>query len=236
MHTAIVTGGSRGIGLAIAKAIVRDGGRVMISGQHQSHLDTALRDLANVTGDASRAAGTLADVRDRRAVDALVAKTVERFGRFDVLVNNAGVGMFANVAAMSDDDWSRVIDTNLTGAFLCARASIPHLKKSGGWIVNISSLAGHNYFPGGAAYCASKAGLIAFSESLMQEVRHDDIRVTCVMPGSVATEFNGASPSSHDDWKLSADDVALAVMGLLKHPARSLPSKVEIRPAKPPKR
>ena len=236
MHTAIVTGGSRGIGLAIAQAIVREGGRVMISGQHQAHLDAGVRALASAAGDASRVGGLIADVRDPREVDALVTKTVERFGGFDVLVNNAGVGAFADVAAMSDEDWSRVIDTNLTGAFLCARASIPHLKKSGGWIVNIASLAGINYFPGGAAYCASKAGLVAFSESLMQEVRHDGIRVTCVMPGSVATEFNGASPSSRDDWKLSADDVALAVMGLLKHPARSLPSKVEIRPAKPPKR
>jgi NAD(P)-dependent dehydrogenase (short-subunit alcohol dehydrogenase family) len=236
MHTAIVTGGSRGIGLAIAQAIVRDGGRVMISGQQQSHLDAGVRALASAAGDASRVAGLVADVRDRRAVETLVAGTIERFGGFDVLVNNAGVGAFSDVAAMSDDDWSRVIDTNLTGAFFCSRASIPHLKKAGGWIVNISSLAGHNYFPGGAAYCASKAGLIAFSESLMQEVRHDDIRVTVVMPGSVATEFNGASPGPRDEWKLSPDDVALAVMGVLKHPGRSLPSKIEIRPAKPPKR
>ena len=236
MHTAIVTGGSRGIGRAIAAAIVRDGGRVMISGTQQSHIDETVRALGAAAGDPSRVAGLLADVRDRKAVDALVAKTAERFGGFDVLVNNAGVGAFSEVGAMSDADWSRVIDTNLTGAFLCARASIPHLKKAGGWIVNIASLAGINYFPGGAAYCASKAGLIAFSESLMQEVRHDNIRVTVVMPGSVATEFNGASPGPRDDWKLSADDVALAVMELLKHPARSLPSKIEIRPSKPPKR
>jgi NAD(P)-dependent dehydrogenase (short-subunit alcohol dehydrogenase family) len=208
----------------------------MISGQQQSHLDAGVRALASAAGHASRVAGLVADVRDRRAVETLVAGTIERFGGFDVLVNNAGVGAFSDVAAMSDDDWSRVIDTNLTGAFFCSRASIPHLKKAGGWIVNISSLAGHNYFPGGAAYCASKAGLIAFSESLMQEVRHDDIRVTVVMPGSVATEFNGASPGPRDEWKLSPDDVALAVMGVLKHPGRSLPSKIEIRPAKPPKR
>jgi 3-oxoacyl-[acyl-carrier protein] reductase len=235
MHTAIVTGGSRGIGLAIAQAIVRDGGRVMISGQRQSHIDAAVRELVAAADD-SRVSGLLADVRDRAAVEALVSKTVERFGGFDVLVNNAGVGAFAEVETMSDQDWARVIDTNLTGAFLCARASIPHLKKSGGWIVNISSLAGHNYFPGGAAYCASKAGLIAFSESLMQEVRHDNIRVTVVMPGSVATDFSGPSHGSGDEWKLSPDDVALAVVELLKHPARSLPSKIEIRPAKPPKR
>ena len=236
MHTAIVTGGSRGIGLAIARAILRDGGRVMISGQHQPHLDDGMRVLGAEAGDASRIAGLIADVRDHKAVDALVSKTVERFGGFDVLVNNAGVGAFSDVAAMPDADWSRVIDTNLTGAFLCARASIPHLRKAGGWIVNIASLAGINYFPGGAAYCASKAGLIAFSESLMQEVRHDNIRVTVVMPGSVATDFSGPSHGSSADWKLSPDDVALAVMELLRHPARSLPSKIELRPSKPPKR
>jgi NAD(P)-dependent dehydrogenase (short-subunit alcohol dehydrogenase family) len=195
-------------------------------------VDAAVQALG-AAADASRVGGLVADVRDRKAVDALMAKTVERFGGFDVLVNNAGVGAFSNVAEMTDADWSRVIDTNLTGAFLCARAAIPHLKKSGGWIINIASLAGINHFAGGAAYCASKAGLIAFSESMMQEVRHDNIRVTVIMPGSVATEFSGPSHGSRDDWKLSADDVALTVMQLLNHPARSLPSKIEIRPSRP---
>jgi 3-oxoacyl-[acyl-carrier protein] reductase len=137
------------------------------------------------------------------------------------------------VATMSDEAWTRVIDTNLTGVFYCTRAALPALKQAGGgWIVNIASLAGRNYFPKGAAYCASKAGLVAFSESLMQEVRFDNIRVTCIMPGSVATDFAGPSGASDAAWKLTPDDVAEVVMDLLRHPTRSLPSKVELRPAK----
>ncbi len=155
-------------------------------------------------------------------------------GVSNVLVNNAGVGVFTDVASMTDDSWARIIDTNLTGVFYCTRAGIPAIKKAGGgWIINIASLAARNYFPHGAAYCASKAGLVAFTESLMQEVRVDDIRVTCVMPGSVATEFDGPSgPNEAASWKLTADDVAAVVMDLLRHPARSLPSKIELRPAK----
>ena len=142
--------------------------------------------------------------------------------------------MFADVAAMATADWTRVIDTNLTGVFHCTRAALPWLKRAGGgWIVNIASLAGRNYFPGGAAYCASKAGLVAFSEALMQEVRFDNIRVTVIMPGSVATEFSGSVSAEDTSWKLLPEDVASAVMGVLNHPGRSLPSKIEIRPSQP---
>jgi 3-oxoacyl-[acyl-carrier protein] reductase len=137
---------------------------------------------------------------------------------------------------MTDDQWSRVIDTNLTGTFYCTRAAIPELRKAqGAWIINIASLAGKNFFAGGAAYCASKAGLIAFSEALMQEVRFDDIRVSVVMPGSVATDFSGPHEKTDESWKLTGEDVAEVVMDLLRHPARSLPSKVEIRPSRPRK-
>jgi NAD(P)-dependent dehydrogenase (short-subunit alcohol dehydrogenase family) len=134
---------------------------------------------------------------------------------------------------MTDDQWAAVIGTNLTGVFFCTRAAIAAMRgNGGGWIINIASLAGRNYFPGGSAYCASKAGLIAFSESVMQEVRFDDIRVSVVMPGSVATDFSGPSDTGAAAWKLTPDDVAQVVMDLLRHPARSLPSKVEIRPAR----
>jgi NAD(P)-dependent dehydrogenase (short-subunit alcohol dehydrogenase family) len=222
--------------LAVAKAVLAEDGQVMITGLDQRRLDRAIAELGQAAGDAARVAGAPVDVRDRTAVEKLVGDTVRAFGGVDLLVNNAGVGAFADVAAMTDDDWSRVIDTNLTGVFFCTRAAIPAIKKSGGgWIINIASLAGRNYFPGGAAYCASKAGLIAFSESVMQEVRYDNIRVSVVMPGSVATEFSGPVSSSEDSWKLSTDDVAEVVMDLVRHPGRSLPSKVEIRPAKPRK-
>jgi 3-oxoacyl-[acyl-carrier protein] reductase len=234
---AIVTGGSRGIGFAIAKAILAAKGQVMITGLDGDRLGRAVQMLGQAAGDPARVDGAAVDVRNRAGVEKLVGDAVRKFGGLDLLVNNAGVGAFADVATMSDDDWARVIDTNLTGVFLCTRAVIPAIKKSGGgWIVNIASLAGRNYFPGGAAYCASKAGLIAFSESVMQEVRYDNIRVTVVMPGSVATEFSGPTASSEDSWKLSPDDVAEVVMDLVRHPGRSLPSKVEIRPSKPKSR
>jgi NAD(P)-dependent dehydrogenase (short-subunit alcohol dehydrogenase family) len=234
MHNAIVTGGSRGIGRAVASALVKAGAHVMITGLDRSRLDTAVAQLAREAGGGARVAGEVCDVRDRDAVEALILATERRFGGLDVLVNNAGVGTFADVAAMTDADWQRVIDTNLTGVFYCTRAAIPALQRArGGWIINIASLAGRNYFPQGAAYCASKAGLIAFSEAVMQEVRYENIRVSVIMPGSVATEFGGDAVSSNDEWKLSPDDVAECVVDLIRHPDRSLPSKIEIRPSRP---
>jgi NAD(P)-dependent dehydrogenase (short-subunit alcohol dehydrogenase family) len=165
-----------------------------------------------------------------------VEATVARFGGLDILVNNAGVGIFKDVADMSPDEWSQVIDTNLTGVFNACHLSIPQMRRrGGGFIINISSLAGKNSFATAAAYCASKAGLNAFSESLMQEVRYDNIRVSYVMPGSVATGFNDGDESKGADWKISAEEVADVVMGLLRHPARSLPSRVELRPSRPRK-
>ena len=226
--SSIVTGGTRGIGLAIARALLADNRPVTITGRDRGRVDEAVRQLGS-----DRVAGEVVDVRDREAVDRLVQGAVRRFGSVDVLVNNAGVGAFADAADMTDDQWLTVIGTNLTGAFYCTRAAIGVMRgRGGGWIINIASLAGRNYFPGGAAYCASKAGLIAFSESVMQEVRFDDIRVSVVMPGSVATDFSGPTDSGAAPWKLTPDDVAQVVMDLLRHPARSLPSKVEIRPAK----
>ena len=231
--TAVVTGGSRGIGLGIAAALLEAGANVVICGTNQSHLDAARRTLR--TGE-KRLETVRADVRKRADVDRLIATAVSRFGGLDILINNAGVGTFANVADLSDVDWQRMLDTNPTGVFYCCSAAIPKLRKrGGGWIINISSLAGKNPFVGGAAYGASKAGLNMFSETLMQEVRHDGIRVCYVMPGSVATEF--LTPGAGDtNWMLTPEDVARVVMDLLAQPDRSLPSRVELRPSRPPKR
>jgi NAD(P)-dependent dehydrogenase (short-subunit alcohol dehydrogenase family) len=237
MKRTIVTGGTRGIGRAVARALAADGGQVMITGRDRAQVSEVVASLGSEVGDPSRVAGTAGDIRDRASVDALVAETARRFGGVDALVNNAGVGVFTEVASMTDADWARVIDTNLTGVFYASRAVLPELRKAGGgWIVNIASLAGRNYFPGGAAYCASKAGLVAFTEALMQEVRFDGIRVTVVMPGSVATDFSGPGPAGDDAWKLTPEDVALVVSDLMRHPGRSLPSKIEIRPAQPKRR
>jgi 3-oxoacyl-[acyl-carrier protein] reductase len=231
---AVVTGGSRGIGLAIATALVREGAQVVVTGMSPAHLSTA---RSKIDGAGPGALETLqADVRKydevARALDAAAA----RFGGLDILINNAGVGIFKEVAEMSPQDWQQVIDTNLTGVFNGCHAAIPHMRRrGGGFIINISSLAGKNPFAAAAAYCASKAGLNAFSEALMQEVRYDGIRVSYVMPGSVATAFSSGDESKGADWKISPDEVADVVLGLLRHHPRSLPSRVELRPSRPRK-
>ena len=234
-QVAVVTGGSRGIGFAVASALVADGARVVVTGKSEAHLSAA-RPLIEKAGPG--AVETLqADVRRYDEVERAIAATVTRFGGLDILVNNAGVGIFANVADMTPAEWSEVIDTNLTGVFNGCRAAIPHLRRrGGGFIVNISSLAGKSAFPTAAAYCATKSGLNAFSEALMQELRYDNIRVSYVMPGSVATGFMGGEASTGPNWKVSADEVAEVVLNLLRHPARSLPSRVELRPTKPPRK
>jgi NAD(P)-dependent dehydrogenase (short-subunit alcohol dehydrogenase family) len=225
---ALVTGGSRGIGFAIAKALVDGGASVVITGRDRSDLDRAQAELGG------SAFGVVADARDAAAVEGAVEQAAAR-GGIDVLVNNAGIGLFRNVADMSIAEWQDTIGTNLTGVFYYCHAAIPHLRRrGGGWIVNISSLAGANPFVGGAAYCASKAGLNAFSEALMQEVRYDNIRVTYVMPGSVATGF-GRSGADRPEWKIQPEDVGQLVVDLLLMPQRSLPSRVELRPSKPPR-
>jgi len=233
MRKAIVTGGTRGIGRAIAHALLSEGAHVMITGREVGAVRAAVAELAAETGRADRILGEAVDVRDRQGIEQLVSDATRKFDGLDTLINNAGVGAFADVAAMTDEDWSRVIDTNLTGVFYCSRAVIPAMTAGGGgWIISIASLAGRNFFPGGGAYCASKAGLVAFSEALMQEVRAQGIRVSVVMPGSVATGFSGPGKGEEDSWKLTPADIAEVVTDLLRHPTRSLPSKIEIRPAR----
>ena len=230
---ALVTGGTKGIGFAIAKAMVAAGGKVMVTGRDEDGVSRAVATLTKSATAGGQAQGVVADVRDPTAIAAAVDRTVAAFGSLDTLINNAGVGVFRSVETMTDDEWHRVIDTNLTGVFYATRAAIPHLKRAGGgWIINIASLAGRNYFANAGAYCASKAGLVALSEAVMLENRDDNIRVSCIMPGSVATEFNGPGPHGDESWKLTPNDIAAVVMDLLGHRAGSLPSKVEIRPAK----
>jgi 3-oxoacyl-[acyl-carrier protein] reductase len=230
---ALVTGGSKGIGFAIAEAIASAGGKVAITGRDQMRVDAAATALVKSAAAGAIVRGIAADVRDRYGIESAVNDTAAAFGGLDVLVNNAGVGVFTDVENMTDDQWRQVIDTNLTGAFFATRPAIPHLRQAGGgWIINIASLAGRNFLADGAAYCASKAGLVAFSESLMLELRNDNIRVSCVMPGSVATDFSGPHEHADDSWKLTGEDIAEVVMDLLRHPKRSLPSKIEIRPAR----
>ena len=232
---AIVTGGTKGIGRAIAESLVRAGVNVSISARHEREIERAVAEL-NALGR-GRAAGFFCDVRDEAQVKAYFAQTVEQFGGVDILVNNAGVGLFAPVESMSGEDFRAVIETNVCGVFYCCHEAIPLMKqRGGGYIINISSLAGTNAHPRLAAYNASKFGLNGFSEALMQEVRHDNIKVSYIMPGSVNTEFGGDQPSDQNSWQLQPDDIANAVMDLLSYPNRALASRIELRPSRPPKK
>lgn len=231
---ALITGGTRGIGYAVAAALIRAGDQVAITGTTDDGVLRAEHALASIAP--GRVTGVVCDVRDASATERAVHTVVARFGGIDVLVNSAGVGVGVPISEMPHEEWDRIIGTNLTGVFNCCKAAIPHLRtRGGGWIVNISSLSSTAPFAGGAAYCASKAGVNAFSDALMQELRPDNIRVTCILPGSVATGFSGRDAGSGDDWKLQPDDVATAIVDVLNHRARSLPSRVDLRPSRPKK-
>jgi 3-oxoacyl-[acyl-carrier protein] reductase len=233
-RVAIVTGGSKGIGLAIAEALAGRGMRVAIAARGEDDVRAAAERLNRDAGE-TRAIGVRCDVREYADCRVLVDETVRTFGRLDVLVNNAGVGRFAHVGELSPEDWHTVIATNLNGVYHCTHAALPALRESGdAWIINIGSLAGKNPFAGGAAYNASKFGLIGFTEAVMQDVRHEGVRVSNIMPGSVATEFRAGG--SDAEWKIRSEDIAELVIGLLDMPGRTLPSRIEVRPSRPPKK
>lgn len=232
---AIVTGGTKGIGRGIAEALVREGVNVCISARSRHEINETVRDLRLLKG--GNATGIVADVCNYSQVKPLFELTTSEFGGLDVLVNNAGIGLFQTVEEMSPEDFRSVIETNLFGVFYCCHEAIPIMKqRGGGHIINMSSLAGVNAHPRMAAYNASKFGLNGFSEALMQEVRHDNIKVSYIMPGSVNTEFGGDEPSQDKAWQLQPTDVAEVVIDLLRQDSRALASRVEIRPSKPPKK
>jgi 3-oxoacyl-[acyl-carrier protein] reductase len=233
--TAVVTGSSKGIGYAIAEALAAAGANVTVSARDESAVESAAEALDGA-GE-GRVIGVACDVRKHQDVKRLISETVDAFGGMDILVNNAGVGAFAPMGELSPEDWSRVIETNLNGVYFACHEALPHLKaKNDAWIINIGSLAGKNPFPGGAAYNASKFGLVGFSEALMLDVRQDGIRVNYIMPGSVATYFNDHTPNEADAWKIQPEDIAELVMDLLAMNSRTLPSRIEVRPSRPPKK
>ncbi len=227
---ALVTGGNRGIGRGIAEALAAEGARVVLTARSADTAQQAAREIG------AGSLGLACDVRAYEAVERLFRTIDKEAGGLDILVNNAGIGIFGPVAAMDPEDWRAVIETNLNGVFYCCREAIPLLqKRGGGYIFNISSLAGKNPFENGAAYNASKFGVNGFTEALMMEVRHEGIRVSYLMPGSVATEF-GRGSGSKQDWALTPADVAEVVIDLLRSPARALYSRVEMRPSRPPRK
>jgi 3-oxoacyl-[acyl-carrier protein] reductase len=227
--SAIVTGGTRGIGRAIAERLAAEGVRVAICGTSQKTVDEAVRLLS----PKGQVYGMVADVSKPDQVKQFVAAVEQRYGGVDILINNAGVGVFRAVSDLSHEDWERMIDLNLSGVYYCCHAVLPIFRqRKGGDIVNIGSLAGKNPFAGGAGYNASKFGLTGFSEALMLDHRADGVRVSCVMPGSVATEFGGPAGAGAD-WKIAPEDIAEVVMTVLRMPRRTMVSRIEIRPSRP---
>jgi 3-oxoacyl-[acyl-carrier protein] reductase len=224
---AVVTGSTKGIGLAIAERLHAAGAGVVVSSRTANDVAAVAKRLG------APAIGIPCDVGDPAACERLIGETVERLGRLDILVNNAGFGIFKSINELSVEEWRRQIDVNLGGVFYCSKAAMPHLSATGdGFIVNIGSLAGRNFFAGGTGYNAAKAGLVGMTEAMMLDVRHDDVRVTIVMPGSVNTHFRGEQASGRS-WPLEADDVALAVMQILDYPKEAHVSRVEMRPSQP---
>jgi 3-oxoacyl-[acyl-carrier protein] reductase len=233
--TAVVTGASKGIGYSIAQKLAEAGGNVVICARNEDEVREAAERLAGHGGRG--VVGVRCDMRSRDDVERLIGTAIERFDRVDVLVNNAGVGGFAPIEEISPDLWHQIIETNLNGVYYACHAAVPHMRRRGeGWIINIGSLAGKNPFAGGAAYNASKFGLLGFSEAMMLDVRHHGIRVSCIMPGSVETHFGapGDSTVPAADWKLQGEDIAQMVVNLLAFHPRALPSRVEMRPSRPP--
>jgi 3-oxoacyl-[acyl-carrier protein] reductase len=229
---ALVTGATRGIGRSIAKMLLAEGAAVAICGRSQDSVDRAVAELQTETD--GKVKGKAADVRSDAEVGELFRFVDRELGGLDVLVNNAGVGVFRHISELSIEDWNYVVDTNLNGVFLCCREALFRFGTVGaGFVVNISSLAGKNPFAGGAAYNASKFALTGFSEAVMLDTRGENVRVSYIMPGSVATEFSGHATPDDANWKIWPDDVAEIVRTVLRMPSRTLISRVEVRPSRP---
>jgi 3-oxoacyl-[acyl-carrier protein] reductase len=230
--TALVTGGSKGIGYGVAEVLIKAGIKVAVTSRSQQHADDAAASLNKIKE--GYALGIESDVRSLDSQKESVEKMLSQWGRLDYFIANAGVGHFAPIQELSDEDWHETIDINLTGVFHSAKACLSALKETKGYFITIASLAGTNFFAGGSAYNASKFGLVGFSQAMMMDVRNDGIKVTTIMPGSVATHFNDHQPSEKDAWKIQPEDIGQLVLDLIRMPARTLPSKVEVRPSMPP--
>ena len=229
--TALITGGSKGIGLGIAEAMAREHMKVAVTSRHFEEAQAAAKHLISL--GAASALALECDVRDYAAQQNVVAEALKDWGHLDVVIANAGVGYFGSIDTMSHERWHDIIDTNLTGVFYTLQASVEALKASKGYLVTIASLAGANFFANGAAYNASKFGLVGFTQAAMLDLRPHGIKVTTIMPGSVATYFNNHTPSEADAWKIQPEDIGQMVIDLLRMTPRTLPSKIEVRPSMP---
>ncbi len=228
--TALITGGTKGIGYGIAEALLKEGMKVAITGRDERIGTKAVHQLSNAGG---KVMFIQCDVRDFKSQQDAISKVLTEWGQLDVLVANAGVGHFAPIEELTIEKWKDTIDINLTGVFYSIKASLEALKKSKGYIITISSLAGTNFFAGASAYNASKFGLTGFTQAVMLDLRKHGIKVSTIMPGSVATEFNDHNPGPEDAWKIQIEDLGQMVVDLLRMNPRTLPSKIEVRPSNP---
>ena len=231
LRTALITGGTKGIGLGVAEMLIKEGYKVAITGRNAETVEAVAAELNQLQEGA--ALGIVADVRNFDSQQAAVNQVLEKWGRLDVLVANAGVGHFAPIETLTLEQWQETIDINLTGVFYSTKASLAALTASKGYLITIASLAGINFFANGSAYNASKFGLVGFTQAVMMDVRSAGIKATTIMPGSVATHFNNHEPSEKDAWKIQPEDIGQIVVDLLKMNPRTLPSKIEVRPTMP---
>nr|MBS0038330.1 SDR family oxidoreductase [Saprospiraceae bacterium] len=232
--TAFITGGTKGIGYGIAESLLNEGWKVGITGRSQQSVDEGLGNFDQK--HKGSVTGYVCDVRDLKAQESVVQELVKKYGSLDLLVANAGLGHFASISEMTPEQWNETIDVNLTGVFNTLKAGLEPLKKSKGFFITLASLAGTNFFPKGAAYCASKFGLVGFTQAVMLDLREHDIRTSTIMPGSVATHFNGNVPDEKDAWKIQPEDIGAMVVHLTQLDSRTLPSKIEVRPSFPHKK
>lgn len=232
IRTALVTGGSKGIGYGVAEVLIKEGIRVAITSRTKEAADEAAAALNKIKE--GYALALVSDVRDFDSQKKAVDTILQTWGRLDYVIANAGVGHLVPFQDITMEQWHETIDINLTGVFYSAKATLEALKASRGYFISIASLAGTNFFDKGTAYNASKFGLVGFTQALMMDLRQEGIKVSTIMPGSVATYFNNHTPSEKDAWKIQPEDIGQIVSDLIKMPARTLPSKVEVRPSMPP--
>ena len=227
---AYITGGTKGIGFGIAQVLLKHGIKVAVSGRKQEDAEEAARILSE---DDTKVFGIASDVKNFEDEKTAVSEIIKKFGRLDYVIANAGLGIFKPVDELSLEEWNDMIDTNLSGVFHTLKASVDELKKSEGYFISISSLAGANFFEKGSGYNASKFGVVGFTQAAMIDLRKYNIKVSTIMPGSVSTYFNGNDPSDKDAWKIQPEDLGELVVDIFKMNPRALPSKIEIRPSKP---
>lgn len=231
---ALITGGSKGIGYGIAEALLNLNMRVAITSRTEESAIEGAKNLTQI--GKGKVLGLVADVRNYRSQEEAVNVILDKWGQLDILIANAGIGHFGSIEDLSINEWQETIDTNLSGVFYSIKAALPALKNSRGYVITISSLAGTNFFEGGAAYNASKFGVTGMTQAIMLDLRNHGINVSTIMPGSVATQFNDHEPSEKDNWKIQKEDIGELVVNLLRMNPRTLPSKIEVRPSQPPKK